>query len=230
MRRWVLIACVAALATLTAGSGLGQTVYSDGDFADPDWQVEVFLSGDAGVNSVTTAAAGGNPGAFRELDVWIGDTPATDGVAVAHLFEAAVWDPATSGTVLGVDCSVEYTSINAAPTLVGCAVEQGGDVYVAIFDVQADEPDWTLKAGTMLTASDFLSLAGTMANPDFGPSAPTPLRFGFATGQSDFFALGNQLFHHGIDNWRVAIHADALTVFVDGFDSGGTDEWSATVP
>lgn len=230
MRRLVLGACVAVLVTVIAGSGFGQSVYSDDDFADPDWQVEVFVSGDAGVNSVATTASGGNPGAFRELDVWIGDTPATDGVAVAHLFEAAVWDPAASGTVLGVDCSVDYRSFNVAPTLVGCAVEQGGSYYVAIFDPQADEPDWTTKAGTMLTASDFLSLAGTMATPDFGPSAPFPLRFGFVTGQSDFFALGNQLFQHGVDNWRVEIHADAVTVFVDGFDSGGTDEWSATVP
>jgi len=66
--------------------------------------------------------------------------------------------------------------------------------------------------------------------PNFGPSAPFPLRFGFVIGQSDLFGRGSLLFQHGIDNWLVEIHRDASTLFADGFESGDTEEWSLTVP
>ncbi len=182
----------------------------DGDFLAGDWDTLGFVAGTGNIDALSTPSAGGNPGAYREMQMSLGTAP-SDGVALAQIYTPFTWNPVQDGPISQLSYSLDCAVFDGTPTRLGLIVEQEGMIYAHIIDPLAAAGYWTSYSDNKLHAADFPPLNPFDSGlPDF-TTAGAPLRFGFATGQFAIFADGAATLHHGLDNWRVLIN-DEITV------------------
>ena len=188
--------------------------WQDGQFDEEDWELVPWVSpldsGDSGASVALTIAHAGNPGAHRAMGVSVGPGP-DDGAMAVQFYQWATWDPGTSGPVLAIDASLDFSTTDSSPTRVGVVLEQGGVFYMHVLAAGADHLEWISYVADDLTVADFAPLDPALtAPPDFSTSG-APLRFGFATGQFAAEAEGHQSFYHGVDNWRLVVDAGPVS-------------------
>ncbi|HAK97050.1 MAG TPA: hypothetical protein DCM87_19175 [Planctomycetes bacterium] len=180
----------------------------DGDFAPGAWEVEEFVSPTAQESSVdasVTRDAGGNPDAYREIELTVG-TAATEGAAAAHILTAFEWDLAVSGPIFSIDASLDFRSLNGAPLAVGIVVEQGGRLYQHMFDDAARNTAWTAFQAAGILPGDFAPVVPLAPGEIDLSSSGGIVHFGFAVGQVGEFGGGFTSFIAGIDNWRISVN------------------------
>lgn len=194
--------------------------YTDGDFAPADWETIVLTGGSGGTVTATTDASGGNPGAYRRIQIV--HNGVTGGVrSQVVTFQrrvGAVHDPATDGAIASIDYAEDriliYCAFACDGQNTGPAVRQDGEVYVAIagntsyYDVNGV---WGGLTASGLTATSFghvdAGVPGMLdptVHPDFS-AAGAPLEIGFFrwtthTGPSPDTRTA------GLDNWSLTLN------------------------
>lgn len=186
--------------------------FSDGTFADADWDsVEI---GDTACGSFTAAqvTSGGNPDAFRRVT----HSFCLGSLDVGHLRVAAVYDPPTQGAVSTVSFAFDARHLNASPEVAVAyagLLFQNGSYYIGPVDPVFGD-GWTHFERSSLTAGDFSRVGPGPgpATPDFS-SAGAPIRFGYFTANSSQGGPCDpadpcsvpQFRESGIDNWSVVV-------------------------
>lgn len=192
-------------------------VFSDGDFAENEWQAVVTAMPIDGPEQASFQAFDGNPGATRFMRHEMGQGPAS--LEVFHQKLSAVYDPATQGAIAAIDYSEDhrlFAEFVHPEGRVGAsiAMRQGDRVFTKIRSPlpMIGENQWRSLTLTGLDQIDFEQLSGppcgeTEQCPDFSASGQ-PITFGYWR----FTAIGEvasvTLFDHGIDNWRVTVHRE----------------------
>jgi hypothetical protein len=207
----IALACLA----LAAPSRARTLAVTDGDFAPADWSLEAIVSGTGSVDAVATLPAGGNPDAYRDLQMSLGTHP-LDGVAAAQVYTPLLWDPAADGPIETLSYSFDFVALDGVPTRLGLLVEQNGEYYAHVPADLAANTSWQAYAGDQLTAVDFDPLIPFQSgHPDFGAGAP-PLRFGVVTGQFRLFIDDEPGLHHGVDSWQLTLNPMHTLSLADG--------------
>ena len=224
----------------TAALGLGQgegidcrtgdaaaTQFSDTEFAEASWQAIVVATPLAGPEqSAVQSANGGNPLAWRRMTHRL-LAPAAEPLflTVVHLKLDAVYRPAQSGAILGLDFSEDRillpgTEGPARPPAGHAAFMQAGRLYVSNvagdFDGGFEVGQWTSATWRNLMAPDFSMVAGPPCAegeqcPDFTPRGE-PITFGYQRQSLAGSADPRFTVEHGIDNWRVTVQVQPLPV------------------
>lgn len=184
--------------------------YEDGDFEDASWTSTIVAGpsiGDFSLDDVTTLQAGGNPGAYRQVDATVTSTAQQEAVIwVAHALEGAVFDPGVDGEIcwleLSLDGTDQFDPLVSRESIFAVFLLQDGTYYWGerLF-VSSDQ--W--ETGTW-TTDDFVKFDGDGPElPDFGPSG-APIQFGFLTGSSRPAAVpGIGMTVAGADNFKVQV-------------------------
>jgi len=216
------LACLAALIVVVLASTparAGSLSYSDDTFVDADWTSVPFPFGDGGTSTVGQVATGGNPGAFRRIELAVRPAPSPGTFSALWLLQFrndAVYDPATQGGILSVDYAEDALYLGGQNDLgvplgvsngthaVSIALSQGGVLYTTT-GLLADSETWATKSLAGLVASDFFRADGAAGSPDFS-STGAPMQLGFIHRVSG--SIGGIGFDTatGIDHWSVTIH------------------------
>lgn len=190
-------------------------VFSDGDFADHEWQAVVTAMPIDGPRQSSSRRAGdGNPAAMRFMRHEMGQGPAT--LEVFHQKLTAVYDPAAQGAIATIDYSEDHRLFAefAQPNSdVGAniALRQGDRVFTQILTAlpTVRENEWRTLTLTGLRRADFAQVSGPPCPPtqcpDFSASGQ-PITFGYRRLSAINELPSVTLFDHGIDNWRVTVH------------------------
>lgn len=132
--------------TLVAPAVWGETVnISTGDFIASEW-FTMNLAGLSGVGLSTSESTGGNPGAYRRIELTV---DALESAFQASLWTNSAFTPASTGAiqsaVMRFDFTRVATSLSSANQVVGgVALLQGGSLHVASAGVTAlSAPSWT---------------------------------------------------------------------------------------
>lgn len=189
--------------------------FSDTEFALSDWTAEgardpVDACGDP--RDPATAcfnerqeANGGNPGAYRGFDLYNGGSGT---ISVKHMRNDAVYDPATSGAIDGIEMALD--ALGGMPgssleTAFSMLAEQDGKLYWTERLFVNNSQGWTSSFlpepdRRHLTEADFRLFPQTEFDetPDFSAEG-APLSFGFLT------AVSGERTDNGVDNWIVRI-------------------------
>jgi hypothetical protein len=183
---------------------------ADGEFVPADWVEDVLAAGNANLVSSTTEPAGGDPGAYRRSEFFVGTT-ITDALSHVQTFDLGTYDPAERGPVYAIRGGMDFASFNGAPTRVGLVIEQDGIYYAHVFATGATNTDWRAFDALLTSPDQFTRLEPfTSGNPDFSATA-SPMRFGFAVGQFGFASGGVTDFQTGIDDWFVQVNPPLST-------------------
>jgi hypothetical protein len=208
-----LIASIAALALFAETASAGTLTFSDTEFATSNWTTVLEFEASPGTGSfaATQVATGGNPGAYRHLDIH--DGTVVNELDVASFMNAAVFNPAVQGALTSFDMSFDISDPdldkNVGAMGFGVLLSQGGHHFF-VFSYQ-QSPDWLTISGTGLTSGVLSNLDGSGTHPDFTTSGG-PIQFGLL---ADAFFFGAEskpcnCSAGGIDNFSVTVHfADA---------------------
>lgn len=195
-----------------APAGAATVTFQDGTLADAQWTTAVETLFGGGTANAYQVAAGGNPTAYRRLDITLNSAAGTGNNNTVFAFEAfagAVHDPSTGGPILAVDYREDSLRIGAYVQACGLAVRQGGVIYYGpSFLTPSAAGTWVTTTQSALVAAQFHTLASAGQHPDFSLTG-APLEFGCyranSTGTGSFgYTTGG-----GIDNWRVDLAVDA---------------------
>ncbi len=182
---------------------------ADGDFAESDWLVLTESGGSSFLIAAGTEAAGGNPGAYRDLLMSLGSSPG-DAIVAGQLYLPFTWDPDADGPLETLAFACDFAAFDGNPTRLGALVEQDGVLYAATLATEAGDTDWASFSAGELRQADFAPLLPFQSGePDFS-LAGSPLRFGFATGQYAINAGGATSLHHGVDNWQLVLNGEIV--------------------
>jgi len=199
---------VAALLALAAGTSRADTTFSDNEFAVADWLASMPVATLGATQSTSRVTVGGNPDAYRYT---VHVLPANASITVAHLYQAASYNPAVDGPISTIDYDEDRffdqppfpgSFIDARPLL-----QQGGVLYYGP-DLTFSNTSWGTEVRNNLVALDFASATNT--HPDFGPGGAV-IRFGYARSSFNPGALQAN-FRNAIDNWSVTVHPGVLGV------------------
>jgi len=204
MPRWSIWLILAALAA-TARSQPVQVAEST--FSDGDWVGTKIFDNTADGSATFTArqvAAGGNPGAYREVTQRVG----LGTIWVAHIGTGATYDPRTQGAIARIDFSYDLIHLNAPPNqAVGYSptLFQNGNFYrFSTFD-SVFNAAWSPFSRNGLTPDDFFRAAGSgPARPDFSESGG-PIQFGYTSLITSTIAA-QVTRQSGLDNLSITIH------------------------
>jgi len=209
---WSALSNLASASTIPADnpSGIACGSWSDGNFIAADWNVMPVITGTSSIGLLVTQKTGGNPDAFRQIDISLGTTPADSAIAI-HLYQPIVWDLDALGPIESLDAGLDFRSLNGAPACVGIVVREvaTGESYAWVPTETAYDPDWTSYMAAGLTAEDFLPVrAGHLGHPGLGVGMGLIL-FGFLIGQCAAHAGGAGLIQAGVDNWWIDVNPEA---------------------
>ncbi len=209
---WSALSNLASASTTPAEnpSGIACGSWSDGNFIGADWNAIPLISGTSSIDLLATQEAGGNPGAFRQIDLSLGATPEDSAFAI-HLYQPIVWDLDALGPIESLDAGLDFRSLNGAPTCLGLVVHQvaTGESYAWVPTETAADPNWTSYRAAGLTPEDFLPVrAGRVGHPGLGVGMGLIL-FGFLIGQRAVQAGGASLIQAGVDNWWIDVNPDS---------------------
>jgi hypothetical protein len=203
---------------------VGDIVLSDGDFNPADWSHLLARDAAAGSATPTLVPTGGNPGAFRQIQIIGGAN------VLSFSAYGTTYDPSTQGPITSLDYSEDhrliFCSFSCGGQLTGPAIRQGGAIYINQLDF-TNSTSWKAAARSGLTATSFFLQvpAGTTTiapnfsmRPDFSSSGG-PIEFGFfrqTTGSGERVA--------GIDNWSFTIHRIPTVVNQPPVANAGPDQ------
>ncbi len=187
--------------------------FHDETFPDAQWTlVKLIDTTEGALVSAERVETGGNPGDYRETTHVY---RATD-LHVAHTKDDAVYDPSESGPIGTVDVlydvkhdPVSGWGVRYRPMLVQDGIYYSCECGDAVFDAV-----WQSAVHVALTATDFTPIEAVEspgpAYPDFS-EAGAPITFGYETS-NHATAHDPQTRVHGIDNWRVVVHAPVVGI------------------
>lgn len=220
-----LVCVVVAFLWLEAAPSLAVT-FTDTDFNNGDWTATKIVDttpGNGASFTATQMTSGGNPSSFREVI----HSYNSGAITVAHLNNAALYNPTTAGALSAVDFTYDIIRINPSTNapLVGYAglAFQNGSYYQAPADTLGTAT-WTSFSHAGLLPSNFTLVGGA------GPAAPdlsatgSPIRFGYITFNAAPVGSGAITTDSGIDNWRVNTSSTSTP------GTGGTPGGLSAVP
>jgi len=196
------------------------TQFSDTEFADASWQAIVLATPLGGPDqSSSQSASDGNPLPYRRMTHRL-LAPAAEPLllSVVHLKLDAVYRPAESGPILGLDFSEDRIVLPgpdalAHPPAGHAAFEQAGRLYVSNVRGELEGPfevgQWTTAGWRNLGPLEFSMVAGPPCSegeqcPDF-TARGLPITFGYHRQNVAGSADPRYTVEHGIDNWRVTV-------------------------
>lgn len=206
-RHLVLTFCLSATLLLPAASG--QTVtFADDTFDNLDWSLQV--RGDAPFFSASgqQVGSGGNPDAFRRVNVSLNTNGGTSGgfVTAFHWLDSASYDPTVSGPLESIDFSINHLRIATPPAHngqgFGLALKQNGYLYRASIFFTQTLSGWQNTQDSSITPGDIRGNAGA---PDIDFSG-SEIGFGFYTAHSSPNNRTNDMLTVGYDNYQVDLH------------------------
>lgn len=189
--------------------------FTDGTFANGDWNLTPFITGGTGSISATQQLVGGNPGAYRQTT-----NSAAGGAPEMISFQmrnGASYDPSKQGVISGIDYSEDSILLKGEGDGLGAgpALEQNGKFYFGPYFVTPNFV-WANHAFSSLLAGDFTLLdlskpgfADLTMHPDFSASGAA-IQFGFFRSNHISDTRSG-----GIDNWSFTIHSAASRVGID---------------
>jgi hypothetical protein len=211
---WSGLSDVASDTTLPSDSPSGITAagWSDGNFVGADWAVLPVISATSAIDLIATQALGGNPEAFREIDLSLGAALQNSAIAI-HLYQPVLWDLGVQGPIQSLDTGLDFRSLNGVPARVGLVIHQvathGSYAWMPV--EAAADLDWTSYGMAGLTAEDFVSITpGLAGHPDLGASTGL-IMFGFLVGQRAVPSGGATTVQAGVDNWWVDVNPEGPT-------------------
>jgi hypothetical protein len=183
-------------------------VYQDIDFALADWSVAAASVPAQGgpTQSVTRAASGGNPDAYRSIRYEMTAGPSS--ISVLHTPASATYEPARQGAIYSIDTSVDCIKTGGGEVSVAVMLDQGGRHYNS--GMLACTVIWTnTVAQYSLRATDFTQVDGPAcavgeACPDFSATG-APIRLGLVTAARIAMGEPAVTFTQGVDNWKVSV-------------------------
>lgn len=204
MRSLLALIGIAALTPIAAAD----IIFSDTEFPTTGWGVESVLIGGGGAPIVSQVLAGGNPGAFRRVDMTPGPTTG-DAIYTLHRYgvtTATRYDPATLGAILSLDFYIDFRDVIAAGAAtdqkVFFAAKQGVVVFAGPGIQQSQSANFSPLSASNLTSADFAAVGGP-GTLDLS-AAGAPIRFGFITyvvNTTGAFSSRSEY-----DNFYVTIH------------------------
>jgi uncharacterized protein (TIGR03437 family) len=189
----------ALLGASLAAAYAQDTVFRDGDFADADWEMVRRIQvapPDLASLQVTRQAAGGNPGAFLQVDIRLtatGESPiGAVRAAVVMIRRSATYTPSSQGAIASIDYSEEARNVHSGTSpaggqRTGLALRQNGKIFVLQDLITRLPAAWTGLGRASLTATHFAELdmvemfLRTGSRPDFS-STGARIEFGFWRG------------------------------------------------
>jgi hypothetical protein len=234
----VLALLLAASSVLAAPAAI-----TDRTFADGDWSLVTFVTGDGGlVEGLQTSV--GNPAPSRRIRNVVNAAPSpTEFSAIygVHLYAGQTYDPSTQGPLTNVDYFEDALLVQGFGDgqAAGIALRQAGSVYIRQVGSTPDFA-WAPKQDLGVPASAFVRIFDggfdSGSHPDFS-AAGGPIEFGFFRANSTSLgAIGYEVVAL-IDNWTVLVNTpcaiDEECVYPDGCFVGacvaGTGTCKATV-
>jgi len=183
-------------------------LFSDTEFPTAGWGVESVLIGGGGSATNSQVLSGGNPGAFRRVDMTPGPTVG-DAIYTLHRYgvtTATRYDPSTQGAILSLDFSIDVRDVVAAGAATNQKVffgaKQGTVVFAGPGVQQSQTAHFVPLSFTNITAASFTAV-GTTGSIDLS-AAGAPIRFGFITYVAN--TSGSFLGRSEYDNFSVTIH------------------------
>jgi hypothetical protein len=210
----LLVLCVGTAGSIRAGT----IVFSDADFADSDWQIELFNFHTGGSTSAGQAATGGNPDAYLHVvhTVNAATDPGDNAAIYAfHGFNSAVLDPSVDGAIASVDFFWDMRSfpdVFGGGQFTGPALRQGSNYYVSagLAEGLGTGQQWRSVSRIGLVAANYGLIQDILEidpaqDPDFSASG-APITFGFFTALAGGLGGPGFSMSGGYDNWRVDVH------------------------
>lgn len=192
----------------------GPVTFIDTEFLDMNW--EIFLASLSQESSHTFGqqAAGGNPGAYREMThtnpVNTVEPGMSTFVNILHRRLGWEYNPAVSGAIDHIDMamdrkifSITSGGIPQFNLAVGHVfrIYQDGAAYFATDGVTITDYEWETHSRVALRAEDF----GSPGNrPDFSASG-APISFGFTRSNTNTAQSVEVVSVHGVDNFVVTV-------------------------
>lgn len=235
MQRIVTLFLILTLIVLQTAAAQSNTVsFKDSEFNSKDWEMVVITTGSGGPPpNVAQQLIGGNPGAFRTIEITAqgGSKLAPSNVATFHRKAGAVFDPANQA-IQSIDYSEDVKMIKGTPNgggmYIGPALQQADAAgkmhyYVVPNTFSMSPANWTTRKFAGLTAADFVELTDRVTknaldmsqHPNFQKGAK-PIQFGFWRGVQDTSSGGGcgsygggdgTTMSEGIDNWTLTLTA-----------------------
>jgi len=216
-----------------AGVQADTLTFSDSEFEEANWEIELFNFHTGGTASATQVAEGGDPAAYRRVDhMTNAATDPEDNAAIYafHGFTTAVVDPSVDGAITSVDYYWDVRAIDSASGsggFFGPALRQGNRYYVSAGNLElvGTDENWRPVERLGMTESDFGQIQDILEidpadDPDFSTSGE-PIVFGFFSAIAGAMGGAEISLSHGYDNWQVVV--EACPAFA--INAGLNDAW-----
>jgi hypothetical protein len=194
-------------------SSMPGVLYQDAEFQMSDWAVTAIAN--PALNGPTYAASrsatGGNPDAYRAVDLQVTQGPSA--IRVFHTSLSSTYDPPAQGAIYTIDVALDCNRLSPSTisdASVSPAFEQGGRWFVPPRWITVCQPNyWARGAVLSLSADEFILAAGpscgtNQACPDFSAGA-MPMRLGFVSAAALPSGSASSAITLGIDNWKVTV-------------------------
>ena len=192
-------------------TGAQTVLLSDGNFQSSDWDLTVFLNQpNAGSTTANQVTSGGNPGAFRRVNITVNGLGQDATVWGFHRNLASTYDPRVRGAIDFIDYSEDAIFLgvgSGAGQGTRPGLRQNGKFYSASNLVTSLPTSWTTLRLFGLRAGQFVEIIGGSAfvdassHPDFSAMG-SPIDFGFWRANS---SQGQYSSSFGIDNWTITL-------------------------
>jgi hypothetical protein len=203
-----MASCVGIICACSLALHAGPVTFSDGTFADADWQLVLETYSGGGTVVASQQSAGGNPGQYRYITNTVYG-PGGSSVLGFHEKTTAVYSPQTQGAIDSIsysEDSIMFSGFGEGQGT-GPALMQNGKLfyYLVPHYLYSNQPSWTPQVLTSLQADNFLRSPWTVSaeHPDFS-SLGAPIVFGFYRFNNT--TSGQYTIIAGIDNWSVNVN------------------------
>lgn len=151
----LVLAILVVLVASATGSHVPAThaagPFSDGTFANADWDITIFKTVTASSASRTQVNSGGDPGDYQQITHVMAGVGAVHSV---HINPSATHDPGTDGAIASIDYSerarTDSTEFNTFGAVPGVALRQDSKIYARF--LACTQTDCSGLPGTILPA------------------------------------------------------------------------------
>jgi len=213
-KTWIkaVVWCVGIICGCSLKLHAGPVAFSDGTFADADWQLILEPHGGGGTVVASQQSSGGNLGEYRYITNTVYG-PAGSTIFGFHEKISATYDPQTQGAIDSISYSEDSIMFcgYGEGQATGPALMQDGKIFYGFLPLpphylMSNQLSWTHQTLTSLPADSFY-LSGPVwmgsEHPDFS-SLGDPIVFGFF--RSNGSAGGGYTIIAGIDNWSITVN------------------------